>query len=337
MFDIVYITNLPAFYKINLFNRISKNKKILVIYTEDRNNQRNTDFYSGDPEFEFISLGQFKKIEKIIRIIRILKKLDYKQLIVGGWDYFEFWTAVILSPSSKNSLVLESSILESASSGFKGFLKRVFINRISKVYASGKAQAELAKILKFKGEIRITKSVGIFNIVKQPIFIPVKQVSKFIYIGRLSSEKNIELLIKTFNKLPHLTLNIIGFGPLEEQLKRLSGKNIYFHGAIENKELPKYYQNNHVFILPSISEPWGLVVEEAFNNGLPVIVSNQVGCSSEIITEDKNGIIFQLKERDDLMKIILKITDINYYNSLRENVCKMDFETIANEQVNCYL
>jgi hypothetical protein len=74
---------------------------------------------------------------------------------------------------------------------------------------------------------------------------------------------------------------------------------------MDNGLLPNIYQKNDVFILPSIGEPWGLVVEEALNNGLPVIIR--------------------------------KMTDVDYYNQLRMNICKLDFCAVAQYQVGCYL
>lgn len=56
----------------------------------------------------------------------------------------------------------------------------------------------------------------------------------------------------------------------------------------------------------SKSEPWGLVIEEAMNNGLPVIVSNKVGCSIDLVAEDVNGIIFDLDDRNSLKNAVLE-------------------------------
>lgn len=335
--DIVYITNIPSFYKINLFNKIAEKRNILVIFLLDTYNDRSQDFYKGERNFQFISLGEFSFILKTFKFIAILCSINFQQLIIGGFDFKEYWIAAFINHRRKNAVVIESSIFESQTTGIKGFVKRIFIKRISTAYVSGKAQKELALALNFKGELKITKGVGLFNIVEQAVYYPKKIVKYFVYVGRLSEEKNLIHLIHTFNELPDLQLNIVGFGVQEKELKSIAKSNILFYGAINNKDLPTLYRANDVFILPSLSEPWGLVVEEAFNNGLPVIVSNMVGCSSEIIIPDENGIIFQLRNKSGIRDAILKITEINYYNMLRKNVCTIDFMKIAQEQVDCYL
>lgn len=336
-YDIIYLTNLPSFYKKNLFNEIAKKKSLFVIFTNESSYQRNDDFYNGENNFQSYSLGSLKRIDKLIKLKNILKQNSYNKLLLGGYDSKELWLAAFISPKAKNGLIIESSIYESSVSGIKGFIKRLFIKKMSTVYVSGVAQKDLAINLGFKEDVIVTGGVGIFNIVKQPTFRSVNRVSKFLYVGRLSSEKNLAYLINIFKGFPELTLTIIGYGPEEKSLMDLAANNTSFIGPVPNKELSKYYQQNDVFILPSISEPWGLVVEEALNNGIPVIVSDKVGCYPEIITPDVNGMVFKLSDPLGLYNSIEKIQDVSYYNELRLNISKMDFCKRAEEQVNSYL
>jgi|LSQX01.3.fsa_nt_gb glycosyltransferase involved in cell wall biosynthesis len=335
-FDLIIITNLPAFYKINLFNRVAQSLSVLVIFTHDSSTQRNEDFYHGTRNFHSVSISNMSGFKKSLFLTKLLFKNPNCRLLLGGWDYFLYWIAAFLSKKKHNELIIESSYIESKTSGLKGFTKRLFLKRITKAYASGTSQIKLLHNLNFKGEIIKTKGVGIFNIVPQPAFSTRNCVSDFIYVGRLSPEKNLKFLIQTFNTLPNLRLNIIGFGPEEYVLKSIAKSNVNFYGAIVNSELHKFYQQNDVFILPSLSETWGMVVEEALNNGLPIIVSDKVGCAEEIVNE-KNGLIFKLSEPLSIFEAIQKITDIQFYNSLRQNISQIDFNKLAEEQVNCYL
>lgn len=332
----IIITNLPSFYKINLYNRINRQVKIFVIFTGDTAEIRNMDFFIGNIEFEYENLQGLSRIKKLTRTYELVKSNAYTELVICGINELTSWMLAFCFPKKKNSTVVESSYYESIVVGIKGWLKKLFFSRISVTYASGKAQDKLVHLLNFKGKVIITKGVGIFNIKPQPPYTPVPLVKNFIYVGRLSPEKNLQFLIETFNQLPELTLNIIGYGPQEIFLKSLAKSNIVFYGAIPNSELHDIYQKNDVFVLPSLSETWGLVVEEAFNNGLPVIVSDKVGCAEEIVNES-NGLIFKLSEHESLLNAVLKMRDIEFYNLLCQNISKMDFNKIADEQVNCYL
>lgn len=337
----IFLTNLPAFYKINLYNRIevlsSKHgQHILVIFTGQQGKDRNADFFKGNMQFEhaFLKGG---KISRCLQLVHFLKHYCYENLVLGGWDSVETWLGAFLSPKEKNSIVAESSVWESKTDGLKGFIKRFFIKRIrARAYVPGKSNARLVEKLGFKGKIIYTKGVGAFNIVPQPLYKARKTVKQFLYVGRLVEVKNLKMLISTFNTLPQLTLTIVGFGEQERELKEMAKDNISFLGAIDNDLLPKIYQTNDVFILPSKSETWGLVVEEALNNGLPVIVSNKVGCHEAIVNEN-NGIVFESNNEKSLKNAISKITNIKYYNNLRFNISKLDYQKIEEQQVECYL
>lgn len=334
-YDIIFLSNIPSFYKVKQWNEVARHKSVLIILTKVNGDDRNADFVSEslNCEYEFL---QGSIVEKGWQLAKILRNTKYDHLVIGGWDEPTFHIAAWLSPKSKNAVVCESSIFEYQPSTIKDIIKKCFLNRTSIGYPSGKPQARLLKKLCFTGNLHYTGGCGILNYIQQPPFEPRDEVHNFIYVGRLAPEKNLEMLISVFNSLPHLTLTIIGFGPLEAQLKAIAGKNILFTGAIPNKKLTSYYQKADCFILPSIREPWGLVVEEALNNGCPVIVSDKVGCNEDLVT-DETGIVFQYDKPDSLKEAIKKICNIEYYNHLRKGVSKMDFTKRAQKQVEVYL
>ena len=63
-------------------------------------------------------------------------------------------------------------------------------------------------------------------------------------------------------------------------------------GFIQYRELPAYYALADAFVHVSVTEQWGLVVNEAMATGLPVIVSNRCGCVPDLVAEGKNGFTF---------------------------------------------
>lgn len=331
----IIVTNIPAFYKIKMYNEVNKRVQLFVIYTDNNDIDRNKDFVSGSMEFKYKIL-EGSIAQKIWSAIQLLKTLNYDELILGGWDHPVLWALAFIFPKRKNAFFIESSYFESQTSGLKGLIKRIFVKRLSKVYASGKSQRKITDSLGFNGNTIITKGVGIFNYISQPTYNPRKEVKKFFYVGRFVEVKNLKMLISVFNSLAQYQLYLAGFGEQEEELKAMAKENIHFMGAIENKKLTAIYQQMDVFVLPSKIEPWGLVVEEALNNGLPVIVSNRVGCAEEIINES-NGLIFQYNNPEDLTRVILKMSDIAFYNNLRKNISLMDFEKTEKKQIECYI
>lgn len=334
----IFITNIPSFYKLNLYNEISQHQSIFVLFTGDVIQERKGDFFSGEYKFDYESMSNLSLFSKLRKVHALITKVSYDELVVCGWDSIPLLFAALISPSKKNSTVIESSDLESNMAGIRGFVKRMYMKRISKVYASGKSQVRLARKMGFNGyDIAVTKGVGIFNYIKQPEFQAKDKVSKFIYVGRLSEEKNLNMLVRVFNRHSELELNIVGYGHQEMELKAIAHDNIHFLGSINNKELSGIYQKNDVFVLPSSVEPWGLVVEEALNNGLPILLSNKVGCAEEILEQGENGFSFAFDSELSLEEAINKITDIEKYNYMRKYISAMDFSIIEQNQIKCYL
>ena len=266
-----------------------------------------------------------------------MRKNNFDKIVYTGWDYLIYYIFALFTGKRKNGVVIESSYIESVTSGAKAFVKKLFLSRISTAYVSGEAQKKLAQNLGFAGDIVKTYGVGVANFVAQAPYREKATVSKFIYVGRLTEVKNLPFLIDYFNQHPDLSLTLVGMGSLEQELKSQAKGNVHFTGAIDNKKLPSVYQSHDVFILPSKSETWGLVVEEALNNGLPVLVSDKVGCAEEIVKEGENGFIFKHDSLCDLDVAVSKVTDIDAYNRMAKHISETDIDALIEKQISGYL
>ena len=339
-FDMVFFTNQPAFYKINLYNEISKNKKILVIFLGTIENDRTKDFITGNMNFEYLFINETEcekrdKLKSCFKLIKILKNIEYDLIITMGWSCIEDFLISFICPKNKNGLVCESSIYESKLDNWKKYLKKLICFRMSYAFVSGQPHKEIFEKLNFKGKIVITGGVGLFNKNNKEIkeIENNKKEFKYLCVARLIPVKNLEFLINVFNKNKK-SLTIAGQGILEEKLKKIAKENIKFTGHIPNKEIGKLYQEHDIFILPSKSETWGLVVEEALYNGLPVIVSDKVGSNIDLVKNYNSGEIFQFDSEEDLNKKI-NILEKNY-DYYKKNVNKINFKEREKQQIESY-
>lgn len=137
----------------------------------------------------------------------------------------------------------------------------------------------------------------------------------FIYVGRIIGLKNLptmlESFIHAFGERKDVELRLIGQGDQLNYLrsKYSTYKNIVFVGAKFGKDLATEYQNSSAFILPSSSEQWGLVVNEAMAAGLPVIVSDQVGAAHDLVEGRDTGFIFPYQDVDKLSECMRNLVD----------------------------
>ena len=135
----------------------------------------------------------------------------------------------------------------------------------------------------------------------------------FLFVGRLVHIKNIPLLIsafvKTFPNSVGVKLKIVGKGPLKDELKSSCKDidNIEFVGAKFGEALEKEYLDADVLVLPSFSDQWGLVINEALSYGLPVIASEGVGAAHDLIKTPQTGIVFKNNSLEDLSTSMLSL------------------------------
>lgn len=334
----LFIIDTTAFYKKQLYSLLSKRIDMHVLYTGYQCEARNSDFSQAEMDYSYQFL-QGNRLQRIWQMCKILYKTKYTELVLGGWSGGSSaifpWIAAFLSPKCKNSVSVESTIKESTTKGLKAWVKKLFLSRVSRTYVCGTSHAALIQALGFKEEIVITHGVGVFRRVEQPPYEERNIVRRFLYVGRLIAVKNLHWLIEQFNKHPELELDIVGFGPLEAQLKAIAGENIHFHGAVENARLSDFYRKADVFVLPSLSETWGVVVEEALNNGVPVMLSNRVGCAEDLVTP-MTGVIFDLTDEDFHGKLV-EIRNITRYNEMRKAIAKLDFSAWEQSKISSYI
>ena len=92
-----------------------------------------------------------------------------------------------------------------------------------------------------------------------------------------------------------------------------------------------------MFVLLSHSETWGLVVEEALNNGLPVLLSENVGCVEELDIEGNYGLLTPSTDLEKCLQAIDKLQNIEFYNELCNKIHNINFKQIETQQIDKYI
>ena len=134
----------------------------------------------------------------------------------------------------------------------------------------------------------------------------------FLFVGRFAPEKNVSRMLEayaTYRQAVGLRawgLVLVGGGPLETELRVRAQelRDVVFAGFQQVDAVPAYYGLASCLVLPSISETWGLVVNEAMAAGLPVLVSQRCGCVPELVQEGVNGYVCDPSDTADLARLL---------------------------------
>jgi len=119
-----------------------------------------------------------------------------------------------------------------------------------------------------------------------------------LFVGRLVHCKQPLLLLEAYRQVRQkypCVLLYVGDGPLRREIEKRAKQepipDVQITGFLNQSEISQAYVAGDILVLPSAHEPWGLVVNEGMNFGLPIVVSDRVGCAPDLVHEGENGFI----------------------------------------------
>ena len=143
----------------------------------------------------------------------------------------------------------------------------------------------------------------------------------FLFVGKLTAGKRaidfVQALagLRASGRLVHGI--IVGSGAEEADLRQqtdMLGAPMHFAGFKNQRELPTAYAAADCLVLPSASETWGLVVNEAMACGLPAIVTDAVGCALDLVVNGETGFVYPAGNAPELWDRMSRFADINERN-----------------------
>jgi len=332
---ISFFTNTKAPYRKLQFEEFSKipNWKFAVYYTNPQPLDRNwnVDPINGVDEFALRGLRVSKKYGYInFDLRKIVKESDL--LLIGGTEqptyhlvarlckrYGKKYVLIFDGVSPKKIDVVRRNYV-------KYKLKSKIINDASAIFGNGTVAIEYftkafgypkEKIFNQYLTVNVERIMNFLSqkeelrkIYREKYAIPMDH-EVIIYSGRLLKRKNVGLIVRALKGLDKAFLLILGDGEEKENILRLAeGLRVQckITGFIEDQdELFKSYYAGDLLVLPSYDEPWGLVVNESMAAGLPVVVSNECGCSLDLVRDGENGFILtDLENSETLRNLIVK-------------------------------
>ena len=165
----------------------------------------------------------------------------------------------------------------------------------------------------------------------------------FLYVGRVAPEKNVQTLIDAFRQLPaheKVRLMVVGDGPVRKKIASIEDPRIGTLGFQEPEALSEIYASADVFVFPSLTDTFGLVVLEAMASGLPVTAFDVTGPKASI-ADEYNGLLAGMTDAESLGEIMLRThrdPDLRHRLSIgaRKHTEANDWDRIMDRSIHIY-
>jgi glycosyltransferase involved in cell wall biosynthesis len=292
---LVLLTEIPAPYRIPLFNALAEQTDLHVVFLRERNPERPYGLHRDEWRFRWtvlrgrdVTLGR-RWLVLNTGVLRALRGAD--AVVVGGWNQPAFWQALALAKlRSLPVVVWVESTQRDARSGAFDAVKRMLVGAFDAVVVPGRASSDHVRSLGVR-EQRITVAA---NAVDIELFgaaageRPSRPRCRFLYVGRLSPEKGIDVLLDAIRTLD-VELVVAGAGPQESALRSAAPPSVTFLGHVDRDDLPALYADVDALVVPSLSEPWGMALNEGAAAGLPLVATDAAGGAYDLVVEGENG------------------------------------------------
>lgn len=289
--------------------------------------------------YELIQDGILEEVPLKKRITGMLSAIQrFKPDVVNITGYYDlaFWVVLFYCKLNgiKTILSNESTAGDHQRKGFKEKLKAFFVRQFDGFFNFGTLSAKYMTELGARPHQLLVNKNCVDNQSIRSIYKNAylnreqSQINQnlhrhnFIFVGRLIPFKNLPVLMEAFQealaqtKARNWGLILLGDGEQKVELEKIVSENgfkqISFLPSVGWKEVPTYLALADVLVLPSYSEPWGLVVNEAMACGMPVIVSERCGCAPDLVQNQRNGIIINPYSGKELANALASFMDGSY-------------------------
>ena len=327
---ILFVTNYPSPYRVEFFNELGKYCDVTVIFEEDIYSQRERNvnwFNCNYSKFKAIFLKQCKFGNKFIcfDVKDYVCDKSFDLVIITNYSTLTEMYAIYCMNRRKIKFAIEiDGGMPKSGKGIIEKLKTKLISSAQWWFSTSKLSddylitygADKKNIFRYPFT-SLNKSDVITEVISEDKkselkkSLNIKEKKVIISVGQFIHRKGFDILLKSMKGIPReYGVYIVGGEPTEEYLKlkeELNLTNVHFEGFKTKEELKKYYMCADIFVLPTREDIWGLVINEAMANGLPIITTDKCVAGVELIKNNENGFIIPVedeKELSDKIKVI---------------------------------
>jgi glycosyltransferase involved in cell wall biosynthesis len=306
--------------------------------------------------------------ERTLALLRHAR--SFKPDVITLTGYYDPAQVVLLFWAKQQGIRIvmqnESTNADHDRGGWKEWLKRWIINQCDGYFCFGNSSADYfinlgvppERILLRKNAVDNNALLSAYQRAslkrsEQQQLVGI-QPNNFVFVGRLIDLKNLPALVSAFAEAHQQSPNaanwglvLLGDGPeltsLQQQVSTAGLSNfVRFLPGRPWYQVPDILALANVLVLPSRSEPWGLVVNEAMACGMPVLVSNRCGCVRDLLRDGENGLVFDPDQPDQLTDCLIQfmngtVNETKMGQAAKQTIAPYSPESVAQEMLNGFV
>lgn len=324
------VTEIISPYRIPVFNQIAEELgdrlKVLFMAESEAKRQWTVSLSRIRFRYEVLKGKQFRQMGAIDMtyswnpsVFMRLRAFDPDVIIIGGYHHPTSYAVLLYAKLTGTRIVLWCESHEAdrrSGSRWREMIKRAFIKSCDGFLVPGTASRKYL----IGYSVDESKIILAPNCTDTDVFFATDEQARqclqrdtlkgnnltsempdfiLLFVGRLAPEKGFPVLVEILSTLQEERVDagllVVGDGPMRREYESMVGMrglaHVVFVGFLEPKHIRDYYRLADVLIMPSISEPWGMVVNEAMALGLPVLCSPHVGAAKDMVVEDETGYV----------------------------------------------
>ena len=356
---VAILTEIISPYRIPVFNALSERPEIdlhVVFLAETDATMRQWKVYKEEIRFSYEILPHWRRRVCGYNILLnrgmkgALSRAKPDVVVCGGYSYVAMWQALRWARQrSIPAFLWSESNAQDRRRGASAveFLKRSFLRGCSGFIVPGKSPAQYLRNFGIPDRVIFTAP----NAVDNDFFADAASSARsketalrakmglpdryYLFVGRMIPEKGIFELLQAYSRLDNevrerIGLVYVGEGVgrefCETQAVEIGAGRIVFAGFAHREELAIYYGLAECLVFPTLSDTWGLVVNEAMACGLPVIATEVAGCTADLVQDGQNG---RVVPAGDVGTLSAAMRDLAADGTLRNSMKIRSTERIA--------
>lgn len=346
---VLWLANIPSPYRVNFFNELGKNCELTVLFEREASSERDDSWKKfNTTNFSAVFLKGLKigVAEAICPSVRKYLKKEYDHIVVTNFSDPTGMIAIQTLRARRIPYEIESDgAFSGTGKGLKESVKRYFISGAERYFSTAALHdqyymmygAPKERIVRYPFTSVFDKDVlpcAVQAAEKQTIRdkLGIHERKMVLAVGQFIPRKGFDILIESAKYLKkEYGIYIVGGKPTEEYKVLAEGlDNVHFVGFKNPDELKLYYQAADVFAHPTREDIWGLVINEAMANGIPVVTTDRCIAGLEMVTSEDIGRIVSAESAEELAFAIEHCTLYTDGNRIIDIARKYTFETMVN-------